>query len=530
MQRKTLVALATVLSWLPVVVNGQTAEPLPNTQPLTLQGDLAEQMVAGIDRFLLRETADSIARRPRHWQPDRSSAAAYQASLAPNRQRLAKIIGAFEPREKITAVEILATTDDPGIVGEGENFVALAVRWPALRGVCGEGLLLKPKQGRVVADVVAIPDADQSPEQLAGLVAGIPPESQFARRLAESGCRVLVPALIDRADAYSASPARGTNQPHREFLYRPAFEMGRHIIGYEVQKVLAAVDWFMHQAGSSDPSIGLIGYGEGGLLALHASALDSRIDAVCVSGYFDSRQALWKEPIYRNVFSLLDAFGDAELASMVAPRALVVEACQPPQVSGPPAPRHGHSPGAAPGVIATPALASVQAELERAKALVGQVPGAKEISLVASDGGNGSPGSEAALGKLLTALDSSAKLSPLRSTQTSTRPIFDGQARLKRLFDQINADTQHVLAEAEYTRAEYWKDADRASRDVQKFQTSTQSYRKRFYDEVIGRFDRKPLSANPRSRQIFDQPLYTGYEVVLDVFPDVFAYGILLVP
>ena len=297
--------------------------------------------------------------------------------MTPNRQRLAKIIGAFEPRETVTAVEVLATTDDPGLVGEGENFVALAVRWPALRGVSGEGLLLKPKQGRVLADVVAIPDADQTPEQLAGLTAGVPPESQFARRLAESGCRVLVPALVDRTDTYSASPARGTNQPHREFLYRPAFEMGRHIIGYEVQKVLAAVDWFAHQAGTRDPAIGVIGYGEGGLLALYASALDPRIDAVCVSGYFDSRQALWKEPIYRNVFGLLDQFGDAELASMVAPRALIVEACQAPQVSGPPAPREGHNPGAAPGVIATPALASVQAELDRAQALVGPLPGAR---------------------------------------------------------------------------------------------------------------------------------------------------------
>ncbi len=31
-------------------------------------------------------------------------------------------------------------------------------------------------------------------------------------------------------------------------------------------------------------------------------------------------------------------------------------------------------------------------------------------------------------------------------------------------------------------------------------------------------------------RQIFDEPKLTGYEVMMDVFPDVFAYGILLVP
>jgi cephalosporin-C deacetylase-like acetyl esterase len=35
---------------------------------------------------------------------------------------------------------------------------------------------------------------------------------------------------------------------------------------------------------------------------------------------------------------------------------------------------------------------------------------------------------------------------------------------------------------------------------------------------------------NPRSRQIYDEPTWTGYEVVIDVFPDVFAQGILLLP
>ena len=67
-----------------------------------------------------------------------------------------------------------------------------------------------------------------------------------ARRLAENGCQVLVPTLIDRSDAFSGNVRLGrtTNQPHREWIYRQAYEMGRHVIGYEVQKVLAAIDWF----------------------------------------------------------------------------------------------------------------------------------------------------------------------------------------------------------------------------------------------------------------------------------------------
>src|SRR5512140_2740800 len=109
-----------------------------------------------------------------------------------------------------------------------------------------------------------------------GLAPGLRPERQFARRLAELGCEVLVPVLVDRQDTWSGSDFlhRSTNQPHREWLYRPAFELGRHIIGYEVQKILAALDCFQLQSPQAKPpngGIAVAGFGEGGLLAMYAA-------------------------------------------------------------------------------------------------------------------------------------------------------------------------------------------------------------------------------------------------------------------
>ena len=80
---------------------------------------------------------------------------------------------------------------------------------------------------------------------------------------------------------------------------------------------------------------GVVGWGEGGLIALYAAAADTRIDAACVSGYFDSRQDIWREPIDRNVFGLLEQFGDAELASLIAPRALIIDAARGPEATIP---------------------------------------------------------------------------------------------------------------------------------------------------------------------------------------------------
>ena len=64
------------------------------------------------------------------------------------------------------------------------------------------------------------------------------------------------------------------------------------------------------------------------MIALYAAALDPRIEAVCVSGFFGDRSDVWRQPVDRNVFGLLEQFGDAEVASLIAPRMLVVEACE----------------------------------------------------------------------------------------------------------------------------------------------------------------------------------------------------------
>src|SRR3954453_20071846 len=74
------------------------AEPLPGTAPLTREGDLAAQMVEGIDKYLMRETAASVERRKQYWKPDFSSPEAYAKSVQPNRERLKKILGVVDQR------------------------------------------------------------------------------------------------------------------------------------------------------------------------------------------------------------------------------------------------------------------------------------------------------------------------------------------------------------------------------------------------------------------------------------------------
>lgn len=510
----------------PVVVKSTTT--LAGTEPLRMAGGRSEQMVAGISRFLDTEIAKAREERGKVWRADFSTEAAHAQSVQPNRERFSRIIGLVDRRLPNPEMEYVASVAVPALIGETSTFTAYAVRWPTLDGVFGEGVLLQPK-GKVRARVVAIPDADQTPELICGLVPGLADEAQFARRLAESGCQVVIPTLINRADTLSGSVTlnRLTNLPHREWIYRQAFQMGRHVIGYEVQKVLAAVDWMQRQEPSAGTRIGVVGYGEGGLLALYAAAADARIHATLVSGYFNQRDRVWAEPIYRNVFGLLSEFGDAEIAQLIIPRQLIVQSAAVTSIDGPPAPRSGRS-GAAPGRITTPEENAVRAEIARAQKLAGKWSGA--IRWHAGDASQPAALSQAALLDLARALDSSVNALPaVKAFPAKVTRAFDFEARQERQVREVERHVQRLLSlSADARNASFWQNVPITT--PENWRTAMIPFREKFTKEVMGRYATGKIAPQPRSRLLYDEPTWTGYEVMLDVLPDVFAWGYFLVP
>ncbi|HEX3967531.1 MAG TPA: dienelactone hydrolase family protein [Edaphobacter sp.] len=501
---------------------------LPGTDAFRMEGDIAAQMVAGIHRYLQQQTDASVTTRQRLWHRDFSSSKAYEASVAANRERFAKAIGVIDRRLQSPVPSLEVRLGDDAVVALGEGYKVYGVRWPVLDGVDGEGLLLEPN-GAPVAQIVALPDADWSPEMAIGLAPGVATEAQFARRLAESGCRVLVPVLINRDDTWSGNDRLGihTNLTHREFIYRMAYEMGRHVIGYEVQKILAAVDWFAND--SRAPHIGVMGYGEGGLLAMYSAAVDTRIHATCVSGYFTSRQNLWQEPLYRNVWTLLQEFGDAEIAGLIAPRALIVEASRGPEVMGPPPVTAGRSNSAASGTITSPDPAEVRAEVERARPVFAKLNVAGRLSLVATDADKGGEaGCDEALSMFLRELGATGKLARAGHVPIERRAGFDASVRLHRQFDQLVDFTQRAVIEASTVRDSYWSKADRSS--VESWERSSEPYRKFLWEEIFGKLDEPFADLPVQSRKIYDEANWAGYEVFLPLWGEVFAYGILLLP
>ncbi|MFM8539341.1 MAG: prolyl oligopeptidase family serine peptidase [Planctomycetaceae bacterium] len=531
-------------------VSPARGEELPGTARIDWpEADLSGRLMDGAHRFIDQKIADSEAQRGRAWSRDFSSPEAYARSVAPNRERFRTIIGAVDDRPP-PAMERYGVDVDQPLVAETAAFTVWQVRWPVVDGVWGCGLLVEPR-GTPRGHVVLVPDSEEVPEGCVGLHGACSvrddkaPDRAPAARLAASGFTVIVPVTVSREKLITddAQLAK-SDQTYREWIYRQAYHMGRHVIGYEVQTVLAAVDWLeaIHGPGAM---IGVCGRGDGGLTALYAAAVDTRIDAVLVSDSFDSRQDVWREPIDRNVWGLLREFGDAEIAGLVLPRGLVIECLARSEPSSDREP--GQAVGAAAGepadfppgkgVRRPPHLDTVMREIARVE--LGGTLAAPTI--VVSETG---PLSETALEGFITLLGAHELRPWGGETLADRRESFDPAARHLRYVKEIEGHVQRLVRQADKTRddgflftvmpelagGKWSTDRRHPTHDAATFIEGARAYRERFHAEAMGRFDDPLMAPNARSRIVAESDAWTAYDVVLDVYPGFFAWGVLVLP
>lgn len=464
------------------------AQSLPGTQPLPPQPDFSAAMVEGIDTMALRLIEQS------------------KSSRHPTREKLKAALGMVDERPPVKALECVGDIKSPALLHETGQCRVFRVRWPVFDGVHGEGIFIQPKS-QPHARIIVLPDADEAPESLVD-----------SRWLA-TGCEVVIPALVTRGTRFSTTDGLRlrTNVPHREWIYRQSYLLGRHLIGYEVQKALAVVDWFAAQP-DRVPVI-VAGFGEGAMLALHAGAIDDRIDGVFSAGHFAPREGVWQEPLDRNVFGLLRDFGDAEIVSLIAPRPLVLQHDRYPghtvSMTGGP----GERSIAAPGRLAAPERSAFDAEVARAKALA---PGGRVLAL-------GADGSEESIVRhLLPAPAADGVIASLRAKPSAPALSVD-ETREERTVRELGRFTQRLIVSCEAERqARFWDKVP--LQPLAAFEAHTAKERERFWNEVIGRLPDPDRPVNPKSRLVRETDKVAIHEVTLDVWKDVFAWGWLCLP
>ena len=104
----------------------------------------------------------------------------------------------------------------------------------------------------------------------------------------------------------------------------------------------------------------------------------------------------------------------------------------------------------------------------------------------------------------------------------------DPAERTRRQYMEVLEDTQWLMRESSYRRMAYWKEAQ--TKDAATFERTAGAYRTRFAEDVAGRIPPASVPPAVRSRWLFETNGVTGYEVRMEVHPDVFAWGTLLLP
>jgi len=506
---------------------GAVSKTLHGTSNLELQGDIASILVDGVDRFLLKELDRSVQKRMEQWpKPNGAEANAfshlqYEAATKELREELRTRLGMIDARIPCDAFIVQSpaskASDSSVSVASNDSCKVLSVRWPVFEGVDATGLLVLPN-GEVRFHAVVVPDAGQNPEQLCGHGDN---SSDIALKLAEQGGVVVIPNVIQRTREARNGRSKLTDQ---EFLYRSAFVLGRHIIGYQLAEISAALD-ALNKTYGQHPNL-VAGWGEGGGLALYAAAVDTRFQVACVSGHFGPRENIWSEPIHRNVHGLLNHFGDAQLAALVAPRTLVMDA-----VSGPEVSIAGD--GGAPGTLSGPSVEQAQSEWQNAITLLepwqlsNKIQFVKPIVVNAKGIGTSSPAINASLNSLGVKPTADAKEKPSLSNWRADY-VASGSARRSETLSKWNRFQQVILEGCASERDSYWSKLDTKTSDS--FAESIKPYFEYFRNETIGDWEWEAAPLNPRSRLIYNEPKWLGYEILLDVHEDVIAYGTLLIP
>lgn len=511
--------IACLVSTLAVLLHGMAQQAIPfASTPLTGNEDLSVKMVNGINDFLIQETKRRTLQRASRWKRDFSSAAAFDRSISKQRAELKTLLGVTD--ERIQPVLQIATRNDlaPYTIVEKEYTVS-AVRWTVMNNLSAEGILIIPAK-KVKARAMIIPDAGIEPEALAGMLKGADTGSASVLALAKSGVEILIPVLINRDYTYSGNPSLDlyTQQPHREWIYRQAYEIGRHIIGYELQKIFSGIDWLeKRNKEDGNNTLAVAGYGEGGMLALYAAALDSRITVSLVSGYFNAREQLWEEPIYRNVFGLLNTFGDAELAVMNWPRRLIIEHTT---VS----PVNHQNAGAAPGKIISPSLSTAEAEYRRAATII---PSQNGLNFITAGQQFFSAQAFAAFAKAMNVPFLPGKIYHSPAIQRSADWIKIPQ-RQERQVREMTECTQQELSVCERTRnRNFWQTLKGSPEE----QAAIKEQQRERFRNVLGKMPAPSGPFNTKARVYQETAKWISYEITLDVFgPEVFAWGILTVP
>lgn len=204
---------------------------------------------------------------------------------------------------------------------EDEHSRAYSMQFEVLPELWFYGIYLENKRDGGHPFVICQHGGGGSPEYVAGFYGDSIYHGMAERALTHGGgANVFCPGLLiwDRAEEAGNPPF------DRVGIDNALKHTGGSIQSLEVFAIRRVLDYFMGEGVATHGHIGMIGLSYGGLYTLVMTAVECRISAAYSSCHFNERyKYLWCDWTWKDASS---RFLDAEIASLIAPRALFLEA------------------------------------------------------------------------------------------------------------------------------------------------------------------------------------------------------------
>src|SRR6185437_10981029 len=152
-----------------------------------------------------------------------SSLRGYELSVETHRLHLRKMLGLADLTSSRTKTTVLA---------KSENETIERVKITSQSGLDTQALIFIPQRRGSQSVVIAIPDADQSPEEFAGIAEGATP-AEWLRNLLGRNVVVAIPVMVERRADHALCLQSGGHD-RRRMLWRLGFLVGRTLVGVEV--------------------------------------------------------------------------------------------------------------------------------------------------------------------------------------------------------------------------------------------------------------------------------------------------------
>ncbi len=479
---------------------------LTNTLPLTGTYDFSYCYVTSLAAYVDTLVAQTQPGRTSLWAWDYSSTAAYTASIAPQRAALAAMLG-------IDAAMTTPVSNEWQCIGTGVCHSVYAFTFFVTTGAAARGLAVVPVTNAVVPAVVLALSPGLSPEDICGLSTNLASSARIGAALAARGLAVLCPVVMNRATWWSGSTnvvmsgQTLTNIiEHRYWLAHQGFQVGKQFLGIEAATIMTCVRGLAADARVRTNSIIVAGQGqEGGVVAMYAAALEPGIASTLVSGTFDNRTNVWTLPLDHHQWGVLREFGDAEVASLVAPRRMTIE-----------------TPADYPGL----SVLSSSQEYVRARGHYDALGVSNNIAFFSPPGGTNCMGAADTLAHFLVPFTQGTAAMPVAISLTAQ---YSSIGQMKMRFFELQEWLQQC-ARSSYAEREAFFWSQLATNSIAAYEHSTVPYRSNVLHDVLGLFPPPDTPMQAWSTLYKTTSVYATYHVLISLYSNVTTYGLLTVP